>query len=193
MTDNTSSDTSTASVDRSGPSSSDGGLERRTVIRLLVGAGIGVPVLVELSTFAALVDQWLSGAESEPASAERTETTREVGVGDELLPETPQREVLEDGRVAAGEQWALTLSVSVRNEGETPYALTLGAVETGSGRRVEGGGESGAIAVGESTTVVGRWTLPDGETPRKVQVESDRGGETTRATVSLGKIPVVRR
>jgi hypothetical protein len=174
---------------------------RRTIIRLLVGFGIGIPILVELATFVGLLEQSLLGGEDGDDEAgtatatERTTTTtadRGAGVGDELLAETPQRETLSNASFRAGDdQWVLTLVARVENTESYPYTVQFGAVTTENGRRVEGSGRSVTVAAGETTQVTGTWQLPPGSRPAAVTVRT-AAGETAATThdVTLAPIPV---
>ena len=169
---------------------------RRTIIRLLVGIGIGIPILVELRTFVGLIERFLFGDDDtdsgESTGTTRTDTAQGVGVGDELLPETPQRETLANASFRAGnDSWVLTLVAQVENTGSTPYTVQCGAVTTANGRRVEGAGRSVTVAADETAQVTGTWQLPPGSRPATVEVTTGAGemGATTH-DVALAPIPV---
>lgn len=174
---------------------------RRTVIRLLVGLGIGIPVLVELATFVGLVEQSLLGGtdEAEPDGADGTDgsddtdsTDEAVGVGDELLPATEQTETLTVASFRAGaDSWVLTLVASVENIGTEPYVVQFGTVTTESGRRVEGAGRAVTVAPGEMAQVTGTWQLPPGNRPASVVVRTGTDpDDLTAHEVELARIPV---
>jgi hypothetical protein len=172
---------------------------RRTIIRLLVGLGIGIPILVELATFVGLVEQSLLGDDrndgSGGESGGNTTTTAGsggVGVGDELLPDTPQRETLSVASFrAATDQWVLTLAASVENTSSEPYTVQFGPVTTEGGRTVEGTSRAVTVAAGEAAQVTGTWQLPPGSRPASVVVRTGTGDAvTTDHTVDLGRIPV---
>lgn len=178
---------------------SDGAVSRRTLIRLLVGFGIGIPVFVELATFVGLVGESLTGGggggggESGGSAGESTATPEPaVGVGDELLTETGPAETLTDATLLArSESFRLTLTVSVENSGEDPYVFQFGSVETENGRVVEGTESAVRVVSGESATVSGQWDLPSGSTPQRLTVRTTVGREeTSEHTVRLAKIPV---
>lgn len=165
-------------------------MERRTLVRLLVGLGIGIPVVVEALTLLGLVDaHFFADERGTPTPAPRS-----VGVGDELLVATPQSETVTDAAVSAGARWTLVVDVEVENTGPVPYELRLGPVTTGGGVRVEGGASTGRVASGATVTVTGRWDLPRGTTPRSVDVVAleyvEGGPRTTSETVLLGRVPV---
>lgn len=168
------------------------GLERRTLIRLLVGLGIGVPILIEAATLLGLVGDLLGGDDGGAGTPTATETTAGVGLGDELLPDAPGTHTVQAAYVAA-DGWTFTLSVGVENTTDRTYELRLRTVTTDGGDVVEGGGESGPIAPGETGSVTGRWDLPDGASPDTVEaVAIVRNGTVTTVerTVDLGSVPV---
>ncbi|MDG5775923.1 hypothetical protein VB773_14035 [Haloarculaceae archaeon H-GB2-1] len=173
-------------------------MERRTIIRLLLIFGIGIPILVEAATFAGLLGAHFGdgGAETTTTTAETTRVDA-VGLGDELLPETNQSERLTTLSLSdSGQYWILTMTVSVNNTGDHPYEVTLGAVVTNDDTPVDGSVSTGPIPAGESRTATGQWKLPAGETPRRLQVEAlvhaDGEGtpKTISRTVTLQKVPV---
>jgi hypothetical protein len=167
---------------------------RRWLIRALVGLGVGVPVAVEGATFLGLVGKHL-GDGSGTATRSATPAGRRVGVGDELLPDTPQREVLSDAAVkgGSGDTWSFDVLVTVRNTGEAPYEVRLGAVTTDGGRTVTGGASSGAVESGATATLTESWTVPAGSQPSKLVVYGITHGETAtrvRETVRLARVPI---
>lgn len=168
-------------------------MKRRTLVRILVGLGIGIPILVEAITFLGLVEHQLAGEDGTPGRP--TQEVRQVGVGDELLPATAPAEILEEAVVdASADRWLFRLVVAVENTGADPYELRLENTTTSAGTVVTGGGSSGEIAPGDSTSVTGSWVLPQGETPNSVDVTGvvDPGGaaEATTERVRLAKVPV---
>lgn len=166
-------------------------MERRTLIRLLVGLGIGIPVLVEVLTFLGLVETRLfEGDEGTP-----TPGPGRVGVGDELLPDTPATETVTEGVVRGQDTpWVFVLTVEVENAGASAYALQLGSLTLGTGRTVAGGASTGRLPPGGSGQVTGAWEIPQGSTPDAldvVAVEYTDGGTTETSTrVPLASFPV---
>lgn len=175
-------------------------MERRTLIRLLVGLGIGIPVAVEGATFLGLVRRQLGGGDDGDGDEDGTageETPAPRRVGDELLPETAPVERVTDMAIRATEgRWRFEMTVEVRNDLDTAYEFGLGAVTTGGGRTVEGGANTGTMASGETTTITGRWNLPEGDTPETVAasaVIAVPGAATPRELsrrIALGRVPV---
>lgn len=176
----------------------DDGVSRRWLVRLLVGLGIGIPVLVEASTFLGLLRSHLPGDGGDDGDTAATSTPTEndaVGVGDELLAATAPRETVREAQIDVQDgDWQFELTVEVENTGETPYALRLGTVTTTNGERVEGSASTGRIPPGETETVTGTWPLPSNDWPETVTVialayDGDDVG-TTERQVKLGQVPV---
>ncbi|WP_152042184.1 hypothetical protein [Salinigranum salinum] len=199
MSDETTTDGPTAATsDAAETESAAEAHRRRTIIRLLVGLGIGIPILVELATFVGLVEQSLLGDDrNDGGGGESGDTTTTagsggVGVGDELLPDTPQRETLSVASFrAATDQWVLTLAASVENTASEPYTVQFGPVTTERGRTVEGTGRAVTVAAGDTAQITGTWQLPPGDRPASVVVRTGAGDAvTTDHTVDLGRIPV---
>lgn len=170
-------------------------MERRTLIRLLVGLGIGIPILIEGLTLLGLVETHLQG-DDENGDGNRV-PERRVGIGDEMLPSTPQTETLTTATLqGTSEPWLLTLTASVTNTGETPYELRFTAVILGDGTSLAGNASTGQIPPGETETVTQQWELPSGSTPQALDVVSIRfprnagTPETVSERVPLAKIPV---
>ncbi|MFB6068829.1 MAG: hypothetical protein ABEJ90_02770 [Halobacterium sp.] len=178
--------------------SEDGGISRRTLIRLLVGLGIGIPVLVEGLTLLGLVGQQLSGDGGDDGDgAETPDAPSGVDVGDEMLPETTQRETLASAILReGGDRWDLTLTADVANTGDADYEFQLVTVTTADGETVSGGASTDRLAPGEETSITGEWAIPAGSTPASVDVvallypDGEGSVETVTATVPLAKIPV---
>jgi hypothetical protein len=200
VTDASDDATNAVETDSDGPvDDTPGGLSKRTLIRLLVGFGIGIPLLVEGITFLGLLDQQFGGGDGdEDAGATATETpTPAVTVGDDLLPETDRSETLASAvlREVGADRWPLTLTVEVTNSGDTDYEFQLLSLSLDDGRTVGGRTSTDRLAPGEQRTITAEWSIPAGSTPRAVDavalVYSDDGSvETIERRVELGKIPV---
>ena len=166
---------------------------RRTIIRLLVGIGIGIPILIELRTLVGLIDRFLFGGDDTEASAGTevdTAADSGVSVGDELLPETPQRETLSNASFRAGDdRWVLTLVARVENTEDDAYTMGFGAVTTENDRRVEGSSRSVTVAASETAQVTGTWQLPPGSRPASVTVKT-AAGETATTTHDVTLAPI---
>jgi hypothetical protein len=164
------------------------------LVRLLIGLGIGIPILVEGLTFLGLIDRHLFDDDGDGRNGATPTPTRQVGVGDELLPETPQPETVRELLIiAADEPWQFTMSVAVENTADVPYELRLGEVTLNDGTTVQGGGSTGRIPPGEDGTAAAQWSIPPGSTPRTVEVIGTTYAESARvaeADVHLSKVPV---
>ena len=183
-------------------SDTPGGISKRTLIRLLVGFGIGIPILIEAVTFLGLLDQQFGGGgEDDDTGTDSTATetaTPGVTVGDDLLPETDRSETLASAvlREADGDRWPLSLTVEVQNGGDTDYEFQLLGVHLDDGRTVGGRTSTDRLAPGERRTITGEWSIPAGATPRAVDVvalvypDGDDSVETIERRVELAKIPV---
>lgn len=178
-----------------------GGLSKRTLIRLLVGFGIGIPILIEGITFLGLLDQQFGGDGEGDADTEATATetpTPGVSVGDDLLPETDRSETLASAvlREVGGDRWPLTLTVKVTNSGDTDYEFQLLSLHLDDGRTVSGRTSTDRLAPGERRAITGEWAIPAGSTPRAVEVVAlvypgdDGAVETIERRVELKNIPV---
>lgn len=168
-------------------------MKRRNLVRLLIALGIGIPILVEALTFLGLVENRLFGGGD---GRRPTPTpTRRVGVGDEVLPDTPQSEIVRELMILAdGERWQFTMTVAVENPDDAPYEFRLGEVTLGDGTVVRGGGSTGRLPAGVSGTAAAQWSIPAGSTPQTVvAIGTVSGGGTpavSREEVQLAKVPV---
>ena len=171
-------------------------MNRRSLVRWLVAVAIGVPVAIELLTFAGMLDRGLLGPDGDAGS---TPTERPVGVGGELLPETPEAETLVAASVRTAETaWTLRLEARVENTGDADYEFRFADASTDGTAGIAGGGSTGRIPPGGTATAIGRWRIPPGSTPEAVEAIGIRfpagGGDATtvRRTVPLAKVPVSR-
>lgn len=175
-------------------------MERRTMIRLLVGFGIGIPILIELATFFGLIERQFRspigpGSNNGDSSSPSSPTADRVGIGDELFPSTDPEEILKTAtlHVTSG-PWELTLGVEVTNTSDSPYEFQLGTVTLTDGRQIPGAATTDRIPPGEIRSVEATWSLPEGTTPDRVTATGilyppDAPPNETQATVPLAKIP----
>jgi hypothetical protein len=164
-------------------------MERRTLIRLLVVLGIGIPLLVEGFTFFGLLEAQLLGGGGD---ATPTPTVDGVTQGEEVLRATAPTDTLSTASLAGNGQPVLTLTVQVDNTANASYELRLTGVTTRDGETVGGSASTGVLAPGESGFATGQWTLPAGARPGSVSVVATtvRDGETARIerSVTLGRL-----
>ncbi|GAB6860640.1 hypothetical protein ACFR97_08110 [Haloplanus litoreus] len=207
MTDDSTAPSDETDETNSQPAASDadsadgtpGGLSKRTLIRLLVGFGIGIPILIEGLTFLGLLQNQFGGEGDDSTESTATETDgapEAVGVGDDMLPETDRTETLASAvlRETSDDRWPLSLTVEVTNTGTADYEFQMFAVHLDDGRSVEGRTSTDRLAPDESRTVTGEWSVPAGSTPRSVDVVAlvydEDEIETIERRVDLAKIPV---
>ncbi|GAB3324983.1 hypothetical protein [Haloplanus salinarum] len=183
------------------PDGTPGGLSKRTLIRLLVGFGIGIPLLVEGLTFLGLLRDQFGGSGGDDADGSGSTPTAAddgdaVGVGDDMLPETDRSETLSGAvlRESGGDRWPLSLTVDVTNTGSTDYEFQLLDVHLEDGRSVDGRTSTDRLAPEENRTVTAERSIPAGSTPAAVSVVAliyrEEAVETVERRVDLAKIPV---
>ena len=181
-------------------SADSSGLSKRTLVRILVGFALGVPLAVEGATFFELFRRQLTGADEGDGGGGTSTATEApdsaVDVGDDVLEATDRPETLRSAilREESGDRWPLSLTVEVENTGETDYEFQLLAVHLDDGRSVSGRTSTDRLAPGESRTITAEWSIPAGSTPRAVDavalIYGDDGVETVERQVELAKIPV---
>ncbi|MFB6228566.1 MAG: hypothetical protein ABEH88_08395 [Halobacteriales archaeon] len=142
-------------------------MERRTLIRLLVVFGIGIPLLIEGVTFLGLFEAQLLGGDG---GSTPTPTVDGVTEGEEILSETAPTETLSTVSLSGNGERTLTLTVHVNNTANDPYKLRLGSVTTDGGERIERNVSTGEIGPGEAAFATAQWTLPSGAQPTSVTV-----------------------
>ncbi|WP_336339325.1 hypothetical protein [Haloarcula brevis] len=176
------------------------GPEQKTLLRILIIVGIGLPILIEVVTFGSLLGHHLVG---DPGGEVVPETpTAEpagAGVGDPILESSAVSARIESASVVtADEGWRFTLAVNATNSGTEPAAVRLDSVTARNGETVDGTASTGQLSVGQTETVTRSWLLPPGERPDTVSItvlEYPDDGETqsTQYDVTLGDIPVSNR
>jgi hypothetical protein len=172
-----------------------GPISRRTLIRLLIGLGIGIPIAVESRTLLGIIDQQFFGGET--GDGDDGDADGEgVTVGDELLPETAPVERLTAATVFARDgDWRFVLEADVTNTTDRPYEFQLGTVETTGGTGT-GGTTTGIIDPGANTSLVAEWSIPEGGKPLAVTavgiLDPDGDAERVSERVPLGNVPVQR-
>jgi hypothetical protein len=142
-------------------------MERRTLIRLLVVFGIGIPLLIEGVTFFGLLEAQLLGGDG---GSTPTPSVDGVTEGEEILPETAPTETLSTVSFSGDGERTLVLTVRVNNTANDPYELRLGSVTTDDGETVAGNVSTGEIQPGDMTFATAQWTLQSGAQPTSVTV-----------------------
>lgn len=172
------------------------GFSRRTVVRGLVGAALGIPLAVEARTLLGMLDQqFLGGADHGEGTAAASPST--VGVGDQLLPGTTAIETLASAVVEVRDAgWTFVCEVTVENTTDSPYEFRIEAVRT-TGGTVDAGVTTGRLNPGATTTLRADLSIPAGSSPTALSVTAHTGTGATEETVTervaLGNVPVKRR
>ncbi|AZH24216.1 hypothetical protein [Haloplanus aerogenes] len=210
MTDSPDDSSDATETPSDGDIDTPGGISKRTLIRLLVGFGIGIPLLVEGLTFLGLLEEQFGGGDED---SERTATATDVAesgvaVGDDLLPETDRSETLVSAvlREVDGDRWPLSLTVEVENTGDTDYEFQLLAVHLDDGRSVSGRTTTDRLAPGERRVISAEWSIPAGSTPRAVdavalvypdseasETPRETGGNRTQSGDGDGSVETIER
>lgn len=176
------------------------GPEQKTLLRLLIIVGIGLPILIEVVTFGSMMGHHLVGDTGEEAVPE-TPTAEQAGasVGDPILESSEVSARIEAASVVtADEGWRFTLTVNVTNTGPDPAAVRFDSVTTRSGETIAGAASTGQLPAEETDDVTKSWLLPPGERPATVSVTvlqypDGESAQSTQYTVALGDIPVSNR
>jgi hypothetical protein len=176
------------------------GPEQKTLLRLLIIVGIGLPILIEVVTFGSMMGHHLlgdTGGEAVPETP--TAEPAGAGVGDPILESANVSARIDTASVVtADEGWRFTLTVNVTNTGSDPAAVRLDSVTTRNGETIEGAASTGQLSAEGTDDVTKSWLLPPGERPDAVSVTvlmyPDGGAvQSTQYTVALGDIPVSNR
>ncbi|NLV06378.1 hypothetical protein GOC83_09580 [Haloarcula rubripromontorii] len=176
------------------------GPEQKTLLRLLIIVGIGLPILIEVVTFGSMMGHHLlgdSGAEAVPETPTAAETG--AGVGDPILESADVSARIDAASVVtADEGWRFTLTINVTNTGSDPAAVRLDSVTTRGGETVADTASTGQLSVGNTDDLTQSWLLPPGERPDSVSITvfvypDGESVQSTQYTVALGDIPVSNR
>lgn len=135
------------------------------------------------------------------ASGERREepaeeTAAPLRIGEDLLPATDVTERITEIKIRARSDgpWVFRLAVTVTNDEENPYRLSLRELETDDGTVFD---EVYAVDCppGDSTKLVATWSIGANVRPRSLTAEAELGGSedstrTAQRRVSFGHVPV---
>ncbi|MFU1781423.1 hypothetical protein ACM16X_08580 [Haloarcula japonica] len=176
------------------------GPEQKTLLRLLIIVGIGLPILIEVVTFGSMMGHHLTGdTGGEVAPETPTAEPAGAGVGDPILESANvSARIGSASVVTADEGWRFTLTVNVTNTGSDPTAVRLDSVTARNGETIAESASTGQLPVNQTADVTKSWLLPPGERPDTVSVTvfvyPDEGSvQSTQYTVALGDIPVSNR
>lgn len=170
---------------------------RRVGLILLVGLGIGIPMLLEFWTFTGLIRHRLFGPDEARRPSGQLPRDDRLGVGDRLFPDA-NRPVTVRLRAcsveAASDTWAFEVHLEVTNEGSSVSRLRLDALLFEEGPRPVPG-EARRLPPESRRTVRFRRTLSPGTAPLGFVItlsEGSDGDETpiTTRTIRLKTVPV---
>ncbi|MFB6186478.1 MAG: hypothetical protein ABEI86_06380 [Halobacteriaceae archaeon] len=166
---------------------------RRWWLKFLIGFTIGIPIAIEGLTALGMLSASLFGNNKQTDTP--TSTRRFVGIGDEVLPSTPQSEILrEAGIYITDSDWLCQITIEVRNSHPRPYSFTIGNLVTSDGTIIEGGKQTGQIQSGSTDKITLTWDLPKGETPKAIYVTAtiydSQNPQVINKLVYLEDIPV---
>lgn len=128
---------------------------RRGLLRWIIAATIGIPVLIEVGTFLGLVGAKVGD-----------EHPNALDEGDELLPSTPAIETVRTIRLERSDGGTtFRFVVEVSNTTETPYGVAVTGLTLDDGTSLSESVETGPIRPGDRSTLRGEWALPSGAIP----------------------------
>ena len=133
-------------------------------------------------------------SDEERAGADEQETVP-LRIGDDLLPATAVSERVAEMRIQAqsGGSWTFRLAVTVVNDGNVSYRLSLRDLKTDDGT-VFDEVQSVACPPGDSTQLVATWPIGADARPAALTAEAEfEAGDSTRTErrrLSFGHVPV---
>lgn len=186
-------------------SASSDGIENREevaskwVVRLFLILAFGLAFGIEGMTLIRsylLVDDEEAQEQVERESEERDEEAPLLRVGDDVLPATAVTERVAEMKIRARSDgpWVFRLVVTVINDGDSEYRLSLRELEADDGTRFDD-----VFAVecvpGDSTQLVARWPIGADARPHALTAEAELGQttdstQTVRRRMSFGHVPV---
>jgi len=193
----TDDDVSTDAEEPTAPPDDDEDIDRRRLIRWIALIAFGIPVVVEVLTFANIIDdELLNGDDEEPTeTGTPTPTDRPgaVGVGDELLSETAATETITTSEIRTGESSrTYVLGVEVENDTDATVELRSRHVRLRDGETIDGVSSTGSVEPGATGTMTAAWGIPEGATPDAVEVVSLRdGARVFEDYVTVERPPIV--
>ena len=181
-------------TDKSAKSDKEG--SRKTLVRILIAVGIGIPVLVELLTLFNLINVQLF--EDEKAIRQQASPTevREYIIGDTLFADSVTPITLQDMIIKVSPQsWRFELvlarSGSITTAGPL---LTADSLKLKSGEIVSDAQSWEMDNSSGSDTTRFSWMLPSGEIPTVLYISTQKSVQKDSASsqqqVQLGNIPV---
>ncbi|WP_049979506.1 hypothetical protein [Halolamina rubra] len=188
-------DASTDAEEPTGPPDDDDEIDRRRLIRWIALIAFGIPIVLEVLTFANIIDdELLSGDEpTETGTATPTDRPDAVGVGDELLPETAATETITTSEIRESESSrTYVFGVEVENDTDATVSLRTRHVRLRDGTTVDGVSSTGSVEPDSSGTVTAAWEIPEDSMPDAVEVVALRDGERVfEGYVAVERPPIV--
>jgi len=148
--------------------------DRRKYLKWLIALAVGIPVALEAGTFFGLLGGQVSDEQG-------------LGVGDDLLTGTDRSETVEELAFANGQ---FDLAVSVENTGDVPYGVTVSAVQLSTDESVDDPAAVGPVGPGETETLTGSWSIPDGATPTALEVVAREYVDGREEVVTASTVPL---
>jgi hypothetical protein len=145
---------------------------RRKYLKYLIALAVGIPIALEAGTFFGLLQGQVGDEQG-------------LFVGEDLLAETSRPETVD---TLAIENGTFELSVTVENTGDTPYGVAVSEVKLSNGEMLAGDASVGPIAPGESATLAGEWSVPDGAKPTALVVTAREYGDDTSEVVAASTV-----
>lgn len=174
------------------------GISTKTLVRILIAVGIGIPILIESFTLFELFNIHIF-------SGEKTEQQEEIPIhrvieGSQILPGDLPVLTLEHARVwAEPEQWIFEMEMEMDGSPTHPFELTFNQLVTTGEKTIDEPKTIRWEGKGQDDDEYNvKWSIPPGETPLSLTVtlksiiSQDSTHEITRE-VKFGKIPVQYR
>ncbi|MFC6954426.1 hypothetical protein [Halorubellus litoreus] len=146
--------------------------DRRKYLKYLIALAVGIPVALEAGTFFGLLQGQVGDEQG-------------LSVGEDLLAETSRPETVDTLAVAGG---TFELSVTVENTGDVDYGVSISEVKLSNGETLSGDASVGPIAPGDTATLAGEWSLPDGVTPTALVVTAREYRDGTAEVVAASTV-----
>lgn len=169
------------------------------MVRTLIIVGIGIPVILELTTLLGLIGSHMDSDEL-PGNRAKSAQSKVVTPNTELLPGTPMSEVLSSASVSVGsESWQFEIVLTLSElKGISRYTLQLDSLMTRDGTLVQNSFKWNQEPVADDTTLNfnAQWELPPGEQPDAVTLrtiyhtEGDSITHNVHRRLVFDKVPV---
>lgn len=175
-------------------SSENGKSSRKTLVRILIIVGIGIPVLVELLTLFNLINVQFTDDEPE-LHQEAAVESREFEIGDTLFTDSPSPVILSDMRIkVSAQEWRFELSLMYPDSSaKNRPTVNVDSLRLLSGEILPVEGDfRWEMTESKLPQIQNDWLLPNGDIPDAifislVPVSAD---SVILQQIPLGNIPV---